>query len=35
MTPTTAAPLRFEHQDERRVLIDMDLIDRVHYDPDF
>ena len=30
-----ATPLRFEHQNERRVLIDMDLIDGVHHDPDF
>src|SRR4029453_154159 len=30
-----AAPLRLEHQNERRVLIDMDLIDGVHHDADF
>lgn len=29
-----AAPLRFEHQDECGVLVDIDFVDRVHHDPD-
>lgn len=29
-----AALLRFEHKDERRILIDVDSIDGVHHDPD-
>src|SRR5262245_45733595 len=30
-----ASALRFEHQNERRVFIDMDFIDGVHHDSDF